>query len=110
MHEAQGRFGLPSATLEALRAVLARHAKVSRAEIYGSRAKGTQRPGSDIDLTLFGPLLQAADLLAIEAAIDGLNLPYRVDLSLYSQIDDPGLRAHIDRVGQPIHPVGAGAR
>lgn len=110
MPEVLARFGLPKATLEALQAVLARHAEVTRAVVYGSRAMGTHRPGSDIDLTLHGSALKASDLLAIEVEIDGLDLPYRVDLSIYSQIDDPALRAHIDRVGQPIHPAHAGAR
>ena len=94
------RFGLPEASLSALQAVLSRHPRVAEARIYGSRAKGNHRPGSDIDLTLLGPELSAQDLLRIEIEIEELGLPYAVDLSLFDQIDSAGLRSHIERVGQ----------
>ncbi|MEK7295440.1 MAG: nucleotidyltransferase domain-containing protein, partial [Actinomycetota bacterium] len=37
--------------------MLAAFPEVTKAIIYGSRAKGTNKPGSDIDLTLFGDRL-----------------------------------------------------
>jgi len=40
-----------------------------------------------------------ADLLTIDREIDDLDLPYKVDVSIYSLIEDPALRDHIDRVG-----------
>ena len=97
------RFGLPTASVAALQAVLMRFPRVERAEIYGSRAEGNYRHGSDIDLTLFGEALTQDDLLKIEGEFDGLPLPYRVDLSLHAQIDDPALRAHIERIGQVFY-------
>lgn len=74
--------------------------KVSEAILYGSRAKGNYRPGSDIDLTLKGNELSHQDLLNIELALDDLLLPYKIDLSLHRQIDNPQLIEHIDRVGK----------
>jgi predicted nucleotidyltransferase len=65
--------------------------------IHGSRAMGACRPGSDIDLTLKGRQLQWNDLQSIELEIDKLLLPYKVDLSLYEQIDNKELIDHIDR-------------
>ena len=103
MIDSDSTFGLPAASVFALRAVLARHAQVRKADIYGSRAKGNFRPGSDIDLTLFGDSLSARELLAIEVAIDALDLPYKVDLSLFDQIEDPALRSHIERIGKPFY-------
>lgn len=67
--------------------------------LYGSRAKGNFGPGSDIDLTLFGDRLSHADLLAVERALDELSLPYKIDLSLFRQIDNTELVDHIRRVG-----------
>jgi predicted nucleotidyltransferase len=46
-------FGLPHTTTHTIRQILAGVPAVETAIIYGSRAKGTHRPGSDIDLTLF---------------------------------------------------------
>lgn len=93
-------FGLPATTLARLRALLAQHAAVRRAIIYGSRAKGNYRPGSDIDLTLDAPDLPFAEFLRIEQDIDDLLLPYQVDLSRLADIEPGPLREHIERVGQ----------
>ena len=97
--EQPGRFGLPENAIESVCRVLARFPGIDRAVIFGSRAKGNHRPGSDIDLTIEGDF-GMRDLLALEAAIDDLMLPYQVDLSLRAQIEDVALRSHIDRVGQ----------
>lgn len=96
-------FGLSEAAVNAIRAVLSRHAAVSRADIYGSRANGNYRDGSDIDLTLFGDALTVDDLLKIDRDIDELQLPYRVDLSVYELIEDAALRSHIDRIGRAMY-------
>lgn len=97
---ASDEFGLPPEALARLRAVLARHASVCRAVIYGSRAKGNHRPGSDIDLTLDAPGLDFPEFLCIEQEIDDLLLPYQVDLSRLVDIEAAPLLDHITRVGR----------
>lgn len=101
------RFGLPPECLARLIGVLRRHPEVEQALVYGSRAMGRHRGGSDIDLTLIGERLSWRDLQAIEQEIDDILLPYKVDLSLFSQITNDGLRDHIRRWGQPLEPGGA---
>lgn len=98
--DAAPSFGLPATTLARLREVLARHAALRCAIIYGSRAKGNYRPGSDIDLTLVAQDLAFAEFLRIEQEIDDLLLPYQVDLSRLEDIEPGPLREHIERVGQ----------
>jgi uncharacterized protein len=93
-------FGLSPRTLGQLRGVLDKHAGIQRAIIYGSRAKGNFRPGSDIDLTLDAPGLMFSELLRINGELDDLMLPYTIDLSLLKQIDNPSLLSHIERVGK----------
>lgn len=97
------KFGLTQRTINALSNVFARHPEIKQAVLYGSRAKGTHRPGSDIDLTLFGETLTYAQLNRIETEIDDLLLPYTVDLSLHQQIDNAELLDHIRRVGQVFY-------
>jgi predicted nucleotidyltransferase len=101
------RFGLSSDTLDKLRGVFARHPAIASVVIYGSRAKGNYRAGSDIDLTIKGDPMPFAELMQIEVEIDDLLLPYTVDLSQYREIGNPDLRAHIDRVGAPIYERAA---
>jgi uncharacterized protein len=95
-------FGLSERTLGQLRGVLNKHMGIQRAIVYGSRAKGNFRPGSDIDLTLDAPGLLFDELLRINAELDDLMLPYTIDLSLLRQIDNPSLLSHIERVGRPL--------
>ena len=95
-----GLFGLPPAAVEKIRGVLAAHPRVERAVIYGSRAKGNQKPGSDIDLALIGDGLDYRELLGIQDELDELLLPYMIDLSLLDRIRHAGLREHIQRVGR----------
>ncbi|MBS4050387.1 nucleotidyltransferase domain-containing protein [Methylomonas rivi] len=104
-HEALAeRSGLSVGNIAALQRVFANHPEVEQALLYGSRAKGTARKGSDIDLTLLGDKLDYRLLTRIETEIDDLLLPYTVDLSLFQQIDNPDLIDHIRRVGLIFYP------
>jgi len=95
--------GLPEATVAKICAILARFPAVEKAVLYGSRAKGTYKPGSDIDLTLLGDHLSSATLGKIADQLDDLLLPYQIDLSIFDQINHEGLREHIQRVGQVFY-------
>lgn len=96
-------FGLPVETLDKLNSVFARHNAIASVLIYGSRAKGNYRNGSDIDLTIKGGEIPFAEFMQIEDQIDDLMLPYTVDLSQYHQLGTDDLIAHIDRVGVEIY-------
>ena len=100
-----GRCGLSLATINTLQGVFAKHSEVEQALLYGSRAKGNFRKGSDIDLTLIGEKLDYRHLTRIENDIDDLLLPYTVDLSLFKQIDNPDLLDHVRRVGLIFYPA-----
>ena len=71
--------------------------------LYGSRAKGNARPGSDIDLTLFGSGLDQRKVGQIDDALDDLLLPYRIDLSIFARITHSELLDHIQRVGVALY-------
>lgn len=95
--------GLPVALAEPLRAVLCAYPTVQRAILFGSRAKGTHRPNSDIDLCLVAPDLPFSDYLRLAAALDERVMPYSLDLVLQHHIDNPDLLAHIQRVGVVLY-------
>ncbi len=96
-------YGLTEQTIKQIRAVFKQHETVTEAILYGSRAKGNNKRGSDIDLTLKGNKLDLAVLNQIEQSLDELLLPYEIDLSIYEQIDNPDLIEHINRVGKPFY-------
>ena len=93
-------FGLKIATIQAIQDVFKKYPDVEKAILYGSRAKGNYRPGSDIDLTLVGKQLTLTTLQKIENELDDLLLPYKIDLSLQKQIQNNELLDHIERVGK----------
>ena len=97
------RFGLPEEAIEEIQAALALYPEVEKAILYGSRATGTFKPGSDIELTLVGEKLTHNHLLGIMSDLDDLLLPWMIDLSLLDTIDRHGLRDHIDREGQTLY-------
>lgn len=94
------RFGLKESVIQQIGAVFARHPQVEKAVLYGSRAKGTYRNGSDIDLALEGGEALTLDVLyGIMDEIEDLLLPYSFDLSIFSGITDPDVIEHIRRGG-----------
>jgi predicted nucleotidyltransferase len=100
------KYGLPAAAIEKICAVFARFPQIEKAVLYGSRAKGNFKPGSDIDLTLLGENLTSAQLGEIAEALDDLLLPYTIDLSVYAELNHAKLREHIDRVGVVFYERG----
>jgi uncharacterized protein len=97
------QYGLSSDAIAAIQAVLKKHPNITKAILYGSRAKGNYRPNSDIDLTLQGEQLDYSEFVAIDNELDDLLLPYTIDLSIYDKIENPDLIAHIQRVGQEFY-------
>lgn len=95
--------GLSHDATAKIQRTLSQFAGIEKAVLYGSRAKGNYKSGSDIDLTLFGTGLSHETLMDISIALDDLLLPYMVDLSIYSDLDNHALREHIDRVGLVIY-------
>ncbi len=95
--------GLSPATVDRIQGVLTRYPEVEKALLYGSRAKGTHRPGSDIDLTLCGSGLNHTILTRIDNEMDDLLLPYQIDLSLMSSLKHQALLDHIGRVGAVLY-------
>lgn len=79
--------------------VLRKHPEIEKVLLFGSRAKNTHQPGSDIDLALFGDQITHKDLLQLKKDLNELNLPYKFDPVIYSRISEPALKEHIHRVG-----------
>lgn len=95
-----GNFGLSSQTTSLLHSAFSKFPAIEKVKIFGSRAMGNFRPGSDIDLAVFAKALSYNDLLDIKMAIDDLELLYKIDLIDYNNIDHQELKEHIDQAGK----------
>ena len=97
------KYGLPELTIEKLNSVFAKFPEIREVIIYGSRAKGNFREGSDIDLTLKGEDLTEGIRTQIWLELDDLDTPYLIDLSVFHHLDSKALRNHIERVGKVFY-------
>jgi uncharacterized protein len=97
------KFGLSEESTKKIRGVFARFPEIEQAIIYGSRAKGTFKQGSDIDLTLSGDSLTTDIRSSIALELDDLLLPYEIDLSLFADLHNDELAGNIARVGRVFY-------
>jgi uncharacterized protein len=96
-------FGLPKEAIKKMRTVFRKYSEVKKVILYGSRAKGNYKLGSDIDLCIEGEMLSLSQLLKIENELDDLLLPWKIDLSLKHKIDNQGLLQHIRDHGRVFY-------
>lgn len=92
-------FGLSQKSIEEINGCFAKHEGIDLVIVYGSRAIGNYKPGSDIDLAIKGQL-SISELLQLESELDDLLLPYTIDISLIDLINEPALINHVERVGK----------
>lgn len=93
------KTGLTAETLKKITDIFKKYSAIEKVILYGSRAKGTFKNGSDIDLTLMAPTYTLTELFKIENELDDLMLPYKIDISLFHLLDNPELIDHIQRIG-----------
>lgn len=96
-------YGLSNQTLNKLKTIFKDNQKIEEAVIFGSRAKGNYREGSDVDIAVKGKQLNYQDLKQIELKTDELLLPYELNLVLFHSINNTELTEHIERAGITIY-------
>ena len=92
------KFGLPERTIKELLAYFKSKPEVKKVMIYGSRAKGNFKNGSDIDFAVWTDGKSAYEL-RIEAELDDLETPYMFDVTDYKNLTHEGMKNSIDRDG-----------
>lgn len=93
-------FGITYKSFTLILNALLEFNSIEYAAIFGSRAKGTFKKGSDIDIAVFGENLQEADIMAIQAKLnESIPIPYYVDIVAPKFLENQKLIEHIERVG-----------
>ena len=77
--------------------------EIQKIVLYGSRAKGTFKPGSDIDLAVYGPGLDFDTVREITNYLEGLPTLYQFDVTHMDTLKHQGLKDHVGRVGKLIY-------
>jgi len=97
---APSQFGLSKIQLQLILGVINNFEEIEKVLIFGSRAKGTNRPGSDINLALIGDKLNSLLVNRVSSALDDLPLPYMFDLINYHEINNEFLKKKVDDEGK----------
>lgn len=98
------QHGLSTQTLQKIQDVFVRYPQVEEAVLYGSRARGDYKNGSDIDLTLHGGTELTHTILSqIVNDLDDQLLAYTIDLSIFKNIRNPEMIEQIERVGVALY-------
>lgn len=100
----KNRFGLFEADLQNVISVLTQFPEVEYASIFGSRAKGNFKNGSDVDIALKGKQLSFMIVARINSILnEETSMPYKFDVLNYETITNNELKEHIDRIGLVIY-------
>lgn len=76
--------------------------------LFGSRAMGNYKPGSDVDLAVKGENVDRSTIRRLSECInEELPLPYFFDVLDYNTIENEALKTHIDRHGIVIYRKNA---
>ncbi|WP_260338182.1 nucleotidyltransferase family protein [Vibrio ponticus] len=94
-----GSIGLKPHQYQLIANIVLSHDLVSHAWIFGSRALGTFKDSSDIDIALEGSELSLSVVAELQDRLEQSSLPYKVDLLVKHRITSSELLAHIDRYG-----------
>lgn len=97
-------MNLDAITLEKINQVYNQEEKIKNILLFGSRAKGSTKKSSDIDLAIVGDDLGFRDVCKFGMKLDELDLPYKIDIVNYNAITNHELKEHIDRVGVSLIP------
>jgi uncharacterized protein len=94
--------------LAALRAACRRFPAVREVRLFGSRATGTARRASDLDLAISAPGATTAEWLDLCEALEDAPLIYELDLVRSEGLANDRLREKIAREGVIVYPESAG--
>jgi len=96
------KFGLSEHDIDLIIQTIELFSEVKEVIIFGSRAMGSYKPASDLDLALKGSI--TLDILAgLKTKLDEeIPLPYMFDLVDYDKTSKE-LKEHIDKFGQTFY-------
>ncbi len=93
-------FGISDKFFEILLDVMKSYPQIEEAFIFGSRAKGSYKHGSDIDIAIKGKEISNELVWDITALLNNeMPIPYKVDMLAVNEGLSLSLADHIRRIG-----------
>lgn len=96
-------FGFTQKQMDKITDVFSEFAGVWEVIIFGSRAMGNFKNGSDVDLALKGEIDEKLLNRISRRLNDESTLPYTFDIIIYKNISNQKLKEHIDHFGKTFY-------
>lgn len=94
-------FGLPERTTKELLNYFKSKPEIEKVVMFGSRAKGNYKNGSDIDFAVWKKESLSTSTVAFE--LDDLPTPYKFDVIDYNNLEHEGMKKSIDTDGKVFY-------
>lgn len=96
-------FGLLERDINYIKEALLKFKEIEKAVIFGSRAMGNYKKGSDVDMAIFGENITKQVVFQLDDYLNEIfPLPYFFDIIHYEDIINENLKRHIDNEGKVI--------
>lgn len=93
-------FGLSEKSYNLILETLQKFPEIEKAIIFGSRAMGNYKKGSDVDFAIKGKDVNFDTVLKLHSLLDQeLPLPYFFDIVNYNDLENKNLKEHIEKFG-----------
>lgn len=96
-------LGLNKKENDIISSVFKKHSGIKEVVVFGSRAMGNFKIGSDVDLALKGNIDESTRAQVSGELNEETTLPYKFDVVVYDQIGSVALREHIEQLGKVIY-------
>lgn len=99
-------FGFTDRDMRTIESILSSCPEVITVYLFGSRAKGNYRLGSDVDLAIMNKGVGTGTVTKLQNEFSESSLPYRIDLVDFTRLTNQEFIDHINRVGIPFFKQG----
>lgn len=97
-------FGLLERDMDYIKKALSEFNEIEKAIVFGSRAMGNYKKGSDIDLAIIGEQVTHKTIFKLNDYLNEVYpLPYFFDIVHYDSLSNDELKKHIDTEGKLIY-------
>lgn len=101
------KYGLSELVTDQLLAIFAHYSDIEAVYLFGSRATGQYRDGSDIDLAVCAPTMPSHVFSRLWNEVDALPIVFKVDCLHFEQLENEALKEKILREGVRFYPSPA---
>ncbi|NBC27756.1 MAG: nucleotidyltransferase domain-containing protein [Bacteroidetes bacterium] len=99
----RNRYGLTDRDMKTIRSILRSYPEIHSVHLFGSRAKGNHRLGSDVDLAIMNNGVSDKIIAKLRDQFKESTLPYRIDLVDFNQLENKEFIEHIEQFGVPFY-------